>query len=418
MRASWFGLSLLGSVCLAGLSCGGAAFAAELLPPVRELRGMRAWGLGIAPVAMAGGSSQAETLYNNPAWVGVGGKASQKDVLRGLFFPGLTVGANGTTRALARSYFDGNGSTQRSIENFLKAAQNEQTPYAFLEIAPSLTIMSVQWLLFARAQVAGYVWQPDLEPTSVSEAPGTGRISTEVFPLTSPVSQMSVNALVERGTALSFSVPYKNTGVNLGVTARPTWRTEYSGEVSLSEPLVEETVKNLRAKFNETRGIPIDFGMSVRLPRLTMRPIFGLKIQDVGNTYYRGVSAAHRDVIQRSQVSAGVAGWVIQEKNFASQCSFSGHNLTDSRLALVSVLGVGCELHLKGQVEGDIVVGAPLVARFGYNKLGLAYGLSWETAFAVVEIASQGARVPGPAGAEERLDRRYFLRVSVDANRQ
>jgi len=418
VKCVWFRCLVWSSGCLAGLNFGGAALAAELLPPERQVRGMRSLGLGVSPVALSGGTSQGEAMYNNPAWVGVDSKESQKNILRGLYFPGLTVGANGTTRALARAYFNGNGSTQRSIENFLKAAQNEQTPYGYFEMAPSLTLLRLQWGLFARAQVEGYVLLPTETTTASSDAPGAGRISTDVFALTSSAPQMNVSALLERGTALSFSVPYKNTGVNLGVTVRPTWRTEYSGQVSLSEPLAEATAKDLRAKFNETRGVPVDFGVSVRLPRFRMRPTFGLKVEDVGDTYYRAVSAAHRDVFQKSNLSVGFAGWIFQEKNLASQCSLAGHHLNDGRFALKSVLGLGCEIHVKGQVEGDMVVGAPLVARVGYNSLGLAYGLSWETPIAAVEIASQGALIQAPEGAQDRTDRRYFLRLSVDASRE
>jgi hypothetical protein len=413
-----FRLLVLCCGCLAGVNSVARASSAELLPPDRQLRGIRSWGLGISPVALSGGTALSEVMYNNPAWVGVEGKASQKNILRGLFFPGLTLGANGTTRALGQAYFNGNGSTQRSIENFLKAAQNEQTPYGYFEMAPSVTILRMQWGIFARAQVQGYVWQPSLQPPSVAEAPGSGRVSNDSYFLSESVPQMSVSALVERGTALSFSVPYKNTGVNLGVTARPTWRTEYAGQVSLSEPLVEETAKNLKAKFNETRGIPIDVGMSVRLPRFSLRPTFGLKLEDAGNTYFRAANSAHRDFVQKSNLSAGLAGWIFQEKSFASQCSVSGHHLNDARLALNSVVGLGCEIHFKGQVEGDLVVDAPIVARVGYNKQGLSYGLSWDMPFAVLEVASQVAHVQGPSGFEDRSDRRYFLRVSVDANRE
>jgi len=403
-------------VCLA--PCGDSS-AAELLPPDRNLRGIRALGLGVPAVSLTG-VPQGETPLNNPAWTGFESKALQKKVLRGMIFPGLTLGANGTTRSLGRAYFGGRGSTQTAIENFLKAAQNEQTPYGFFEMAPSLTVMRFEWALFARTQVEGFVWQPSIDTTVqgggvLSEAPD-GRISTDILALTSTEAQLSVNALVERGTSVSFSTPYKNTGVSLGVTARPTWRTQYSGNVELSDPLVAESAKSLRARFNETQGIPVDFGLNVRFPRFATKPSLGVKLEDVGDSYYRAANHFHNSFVQKSNLSLGVAGWLFQGKSFSTQCTIAGHHLNDSRLLKVSTVGGGCEIHFRGQTEGDTIVDAPLILRFGGTKDGLSYGASWNTAFALLEIASTSVSVNGPLGFASRNDRRYFIRLSVDAS--
>lgn len=402
---------------------GHVAQAQELLPPVRDLNGIRSLGLGIPSVALTG-VSQGESALSNPAWVGQEGKNKQKSLLRGLWFPALTVGANGTTRALAKAYFSGQGSTQQSLENFLKASQNEQTPFGLFSMQPGLTLGPVHWGAFARVRVEGYVWQPTGTATatgdSLSRVPdATDSLSNRV-PLSlgtgSAASQMDVRATVERGTSLSLSVPYKNTGVFLGVTVRPTWRSDFNGSVELAEPLVSSSASSLKARFNETRGYPVDVGASVRLPQLMMKPSFGLKIEDVADTNYKAASAAHQSLIQKSNLSAGGAVWVVQAAKFAAQCSLAGHHLNDNRLEWVGKWGGGCEVHFMGQNEADVVSGAPVILRFGGYKDGLAYGLTWDMPFALVEIASSPARVEGPIGFAARLDRRYFLRLSVDAN--
>lgn len=418
MKLDLFSTSAL-CVSLACFVPSGDSSAAELLIPDRNLRGIRALGLGVPAVSLTG-VPQGETPLNNPAWTGFESKALQKSVLRGMIFPGLTLGANGTTRSLGRAYFGGRGSTQTAIENFLKAAQNEQTPYGFFEMAPSLTIMRFQWALFARTQVEGFVWQPssdtNVQSSGVSNETASSRISTDILALTSIETQMSVNALVERGTAISFSTPYKNTGVTLGVTARPTWRSEFSGNVDLSDPLVAESAKNLRARFNETRGMPVDFGLNVRFPRFATKPSLGVKLDDVGDTYYRAANQLHQSFVQKSNLSAGIAGWLFQGKSASTQCTIAGHHLNDSRLLKVSTVGAGCEIHFRGQIEGDAVVDAPLILRFGGTKDGLSYGASWDMAFALLEVASTSVSVDGPLGSASRKDRRYFLRLSVDAS--
>lgn len=396
-----------------------SAWAVDYLPADRSLAGIRSKGLGVPSVALTG-AAQGETALQNPSWIGVESRAMQKNVLRGLYFPAVTLGANGTTRSLGRAYFGGRGSTQTSIENFLKAAQNEQTPYALFEMYPSVTLWRVQWGLFARAQVEGYVWQPSAEGAASSPPSGSptqsSRISTDVFSLVDSSSQMSVQALVERGTSVSLSTPYKNTGLTLGVTVRPTWRSEYSGDVTLSEPLASETAKDLRAKFNETRAVPVDFALNVRIPRWTMKPSMGIKLEDVGDTYYRGANPSHQTVVKKTNLSVGVAGWLFQGKKVSSQCTVAGQNLNDDRVAKSSAVGAGCEILVNGQTEGDVVANAPLVLRFGGTKDGLAYGLSWDMPFAILEVGSNVASVNGPLGSSPRSDRRYFLRLSVDAN--
>lgn len=393
--------------------------AGDLLPPNVALPGVRAKGLGVPPVALTG-VAQGESSLHNPSWVGVETKAAQKRVLRGLYFPAVTLGANGTTRALGRAYFGGQGSTQTSIEDFLKAAQNAQTPFGMFEIFPSVTLWRAQWGLFARAHVEGFVWQP--EATAVSSGQvltaddGVGRISRDAFFLESPSSKINVSALLERGGSLSVSTPYKDTGLSLGLTFRPTWRSEYSGDVELADPLVSESAKNLQAKFNETRGFPVSLGLHMRFPRLALKPSVGLKLDDVGDTHYRAVSSSHQPLIQKSNLSAGVAAWMFQDKLLSSQCTLSGHHLNDGRVAKSRSIGAGCEILVQGQIEGDIVSGAPFILRFGGTQDGFSYGVSWDTTFAIVEMASTVAQVNGPTGFLPRADRRYFMRITVDAN--
>jgi hypothetical protein len=411
---------LLSTLC--GLLAGNAA-AQELLPPVRDLNGIRALGLGVSTVSMAG-LSQGETPQSNPAWVGQEGKIKNKEILRGLWFPSATVGSNGTTQSLAKAYFSGEGSTQQRLENFLKASQNEQTPFGLFSMTPGFTVGPIHWGLFGRIRVEGYVWQPtgsgqdSAASASANEIPdilgGLSLVSPSALD-GQTASQMDVRATVERGTSLSFAVPYKNTGVFLGVTVRPTWRSDFIGSVELDEPLVSASAKALRAKFNETRGYPVDVGAAVRLPKFALKPSFGLKIEDVADTRYKAASSAHQTVIQKSNISVGVAAWPLLRQSFAIQCTTAGHHLNDERLELAGKVGGGCELHLMGQAEPDLMSGAPVILRVGGHRDGLSYGLSWDMPFAIVEVASDVARVEGPIGYAARTDRRYFLRLSVNA---
>lgn len=394
----------------------------ELFPPVRDMYGIRSLGLGVPAVSMQG-VSQGESALTNPAWVGQEGKIKQNNILRGLWFPAATLGANGTTRSLAKAYFSGQGSTQLRLENFLKAAQNEQTPFGTFAIQPGLTLGSLHWGVFGRVRVEGYVWQaPTLNPVITNDgaiAIGEGTLKNTPLVLSaSDSTQMDVRATVERGTSLSLSLPYKNTGLFLGATVRPTWRSDYWGTVDLAEPLVSDSAKKLKAKFNETRGFPVDVGLAIRLPQIRMKPSLGMKIEDVSDTRFEAVSSAHQTMIQKSNMTAGLSGWLVQSPKFGSQCSVGAHHLNDARLTWNERWGLGCELHFLGQVEGDVIRGAPLIARLGGNQGGIAYGLSWDMPFAVVEIASHVARVDAPIGMAARTDRRYFLRLSVDANQQ
>lgn len=395
----------------------------ELLPPVGDLNGLRSLGLGIPAVGFSG-LSMGETAAANPAWVGQEGKNKQKDLLRGLWFPSVTLGANGTTRALAKAYFSGQSSSQQRIESFLKAAQNEQTPFGYFALQPSMTLGLVQVGAFARVRVEGYVWQPT-ETTLPSDGGLTdfptvsgglsGRLPMSLTG-TAAAAKMDVRATIERGTSLSFSIPYKNTGVFLGVTVRPMWRSDFFGSVSLAEPLVSETASSLKAKFNETKGYPIDVGATVRLPKFSMKPTFGLKIDDVTDTRFVAVSSAHQTLIQKSNLSAGVSAWVLQNAKFGTQCGLAGHHLNDSRLEWAGKWGGACEMHLFGQTEADVISGAPVILRLGGTQDGVAYGLSWDMPFTLVEIASTPARISGPAGTSTRQDRRYFLRLSVNVS--
>lgn len=415
--------AFVGLVVLGGASFVPTVFAQDVLPPVRDIPTIRGLGLGISPVALSG-LSHGESWLANPAWIGQEGNSKKKGIVRGVWFPNASVGANGTTRALARAYFGGQSSTKTRLEDFLKAAQNEQTPFGLFALEPGLTLGPVHWGTFARVRVEGFVWQPTTPATA--RADGLGSDSALPGVLLRPRAlaadalgaQMQARATTERGTSLSMSVPYKNTGVFLGVTVRPSWRSEYFGAVELSEPLVSTSATQLRAKFNETRGIPIDAGMAVRLARLPMKPSFGLKIEDVADTRYTAVNAAHQSVVQKSNLSAGAAAWMMQSSKFASQCSLAGHHLNDRRFVWKERLGMGCEFHVLGQVEGDVVHSAPLIVRVGVNQEGLAYGLSWDTPLGFLEVASSGATVDGPTGQDPRRDRRYFLRLTVDANQQ
>jgi hypothetical protein len=401
------------------------SFAQELFPYVRDFRSVRSLGLGIPAVAMSG-VSLGDSADVNPAWLGQEGKSKQKNWLRGVWFPGATVGANSTTRSLAKSYFSGQGSTQEKIENFLIASQNQQTPFGFFSLNPAVGVGPFQLDAFARVRVEGYVFQPTesagggatssggVLASEVSEDPLSTRIPLSLSAANSP--QMDVRATVERGTSLSFSVPYKNTGVYLGVTVRPTWRSDYWGNVELAEPLASAAATSLRAKFNETQGYPVDAGMVVRLPQLRTKPTFGFKIEDVADTRFKGVSAGHQSMIQKSNISGGFSAWLMQSRGLSAQCGLAGHHLNDKRLELSGKWGGACEFHLAGQVEGDVVSNALAVGRFGKNKDGWAYGLSFDLPFFILEFASSPARIDGPIGYNERLDRRYYLRLSVDAS--
>jgi len=382
-------------VCLSGVVH--RAQGQELLPVVRDFQSLRGLGLGVTPVAMSG-LSQGESAVVNPAWIGQEGKKKQKGLVRGFWFPSLTVGANGTTRSLAQAYFSGQRPSQERLENFLKAAKNEQTPYGFLSLSPGMTFGPMDLGLFARTRVEGYVWQP----------------------VESNNSSMDVRASVERGARLSLSVPYKNTGVFLGASLRPTWRSDFYGYVELADPLVSEAAKDLRARFNESRGIPVDVSLVARLQKLRYKPTLGLKIDDFGDTRFKPSSSAHKALIQKSNVSFGLAGWMLQHRTLSAQCSLAGHHLNDGRVVMAERLGGGCEFHLFGQIENDVVSGAPVILRAGGQRDGLSYGLSWDMPFALIEFSSSAVRVDAPLNAGSafgsRVDRRFFLRLTVDAS--
>lgn len=389
-------------------------FAAEQLPVSRSFSNIREFGLGVSPVALQG-LSLGSTSAHNPAWVGLDGKARQKEALRSLFFPEMTLGANGTTRSLAKAYFNGQGSTQRSIEDFLKAAQNEQTPYGFFEVAPSVSFLRLQLALFARVEVEGYVWSEAEVAEEQSDTFQTGVID-DIFSLVGADSQMLVRAEILRGARVAFSVPYKKTGVHLGMQVRPTWRSEYSGSVGLSEPLAEETAKGLKEKFNESSGVPVDFAATLRLPRVKLMPTLGVMIDDVGDTFFRGQGSSHQSLIQKSNLKVGAAAWLVRGKSVHVQCTVAGQHLNDSRVSGVDKVGVGCESHIRGAQEADLVINSPLVARFGWSSRGISYGGHWSSPLALIEIGSAPVRVIGPATFPDRFDQRYFVKLSVDVS--
>jgi hypothetical protein len=290
-------------------------------------------------------------------------------------------------------------------------------------LRPALTFGPVQWSAFTRIRVEGYVWQPtETSLTTGSEMNGIP-VMTDV--LSRPqgmnvtgaaIDQLDVRATIERGTSLSLSVPYKNTGVHLGVTARPTWRSDYFGSVSLSEPLVSESAEKLKAKFNETKGVAIDAGAAVRLSKLRMKPVLGLKIEDISDTRYVAVNSAHQTLVQKSSLSGGVSGWLVQSSQFGTQCGLAAHHMNDGRVEWKGKWGAACEAYVAGQPQGDVIYGAPVVLRLGLTQDGVAYGISWDMPFALLEMASSVARVTGPAGYSTRTDRRYFLRLTVNVN--
>ncbi|MEY2987726.1 MAG: hypothetical protein RJB13_1247 [Pseudomonadota bacterium] len=388
--------------------------AAEQLPPSRSFANLRALGLGVTPVALQG-LSHGSTSGQNPAWVGLDGKARQKETLRSLYFPEVTAGANGTTRSLAKAYFNGQGSTQQSIEDFLKAAKNEQTPYGFFELAPSLSFLRFQMAMFARVEVEGYVWSRSDSSSVQADSLETGDVDG-IFGLTGSDSQMLVRAEILRGARLAFSIPYKNTGVYLGLQARPTWRSEYSGDVSLSEPLAEQAATELKAKFNESSGIPLDLAATIRLARVKLMPTVGVMVDDFSDTLFKANKNTHQSLIQRSNLKIGASVWAVQGKSVAIQCTVAGHHLNDERVSGVDKVGVACESHIRGNQEADMIVNAPMVLRFGWNSRGVSYGGHWNSPLGLVEIASAPVRVLGPAGFSERLDQRYFVKLSVDVS--
>lgn len=394
-------------------------FAAESLPVSRSFPDVRTFGLGVTPVALQG-LPHGNAGSQSPAWVGLDGKARQKEFLRSFYFPGVTLGANGTTRSLAKAYFNGSGSTQQSIENFLKAAQNEQTPYGFFELAPSISMLRLQFGLFARVEVDGYVWSASGSSTQQNQTLDNGAFGEEfeggVFGLTSSDTQMQVRAEILRGARLAFSVPYKNTGVHLGVQVRPTWRSEYSGGVSLAEPLATEAAKELKAKFNESHGFPLDFGASIRLPRVRFMPMVGLMIEDVSDTFYKAGKDTHQSLIQKSNFKLGASAWLLRGKSVAVQCTVAGEHLNDSRVSGEDKVGVGCEAHVQGRQEADVIVDAPAVLRLGWNSNGLSYGAHWDSPIALIEVGSGAVQVAGPAGFSQRRDQRYYFKLSIDVS--
>lgn len=396
-------------------------FAAETLPVSRSFSDVRTFGLGVTPVALQG-LSHGNAGSQSPAWVGLDGKARQKEFLRSFYFPGVTLGANGTTRSLAKAYFNGSGSTQQSIESFLKAAQNEQTPYGFFELAPSISMLRLQFGLFARVEVDGYVWSASGTSTDQTQTLDNSPFGEEfgggVFGLSGSDTQMQVHAEILRGARLAFSVPYKNTGVHLGVQVRPTWRSEYLGNVSLAEPLATEAAKELKAKFNESHGIPMDFGASIRLPRVGFMPMVGLMIEDVSDTFYKASRDTNQSLIQKSNFKLGASAWLLRGKSVSVQCTVAGEHLNDSRVSGDDKLGVGCEGHVQGRQEADLIVDAPAVIRFGWNSNGLSYGAHWSSPIGLLEVGSGAVRVAGPAGFSQRHDQRYYFKLSIDVSGQ
>lgn len=402
------------------LACGlvmPMALSAELLPPMRSFSGVREFGLGVSPVALQG-LSQGDTGWQSPAWVGIDGKARQKETLRSLFFPEVVLGANGTTRSLAKAYFSGSGTTQQSIENFLKEAQNQQTPYGYFEISPTLSMLRLQMGLFARVEVDGYVWSAadtqGQEGGTLSSDPFGGSVDGGLFGLVDSQTHMLVRAEILRGVRLAFSVPYKNTGVHLGLQVRPTWRSEFDGHVSLAEPLATEAAKELKSKFNESHGVPVDAAVTVRLPRVKLMPMVGLLIRDVADTHFRASKSGHQDLIQKSNIQLGASAWLLRGKSAALQCTFAAENLGDSRVSGLDRLGAGCEAHIRGRQEADLVLDAPVIMRLGWNPRGLAYGLQWYSPLAQLEVGSGVSEVDGPEGFSARQDRRYFLKLTID----
>lgn len=354
----------------------------------------RANGMGGATSAVA---DDGDALFTNPAGIGREDGDKPKSLLRGAAFPSITLGVNQYTRGLYNVYNNGGATRDERLEKTILASGNKEVVYGRFTALPYFTIGHFQLGLFVDDYVQGYLEK--LEPAAESE------FSTPEAPKTVD-TRMKVEAKSSAGAIVGFSLPYKNTGMSLGMTARYATRASLYRNVEMASGVARKSSQAALKAVNKTRGLAIDSGVLYRSSK-SWAPAFALVFHDVGDAYYRKSPSGKIDEVEKMNIVTGLSARPPLGKMFGAVVSFEAHHLNDKRVALRDKMRFGTEFLI-----GSSDTTAPLKVRFGHNLSSPSVGVSADLIFLHLDFATYREILNGPNG--RRKDTRYLLRTTVD----
>jgi hypothetical protein len=372
-----------------------SALAADviLMPPRDAFRSARGEGMGGAVTAVA---DDGDALFHNPAGIGREDGDASKNALRGASFPNATFGANKYTLGMFRDY---QGSSDRSsaIEKTMLSAGDKDVVYGHAQAFPYLTVWRFQLGFLTSVWGEGYLTRYDEpQPSREAGAPEGSTYDREI----------SAIGLAQQAVVAGFSLPYKETGLSLGVAGRFAYRNSFRRDIEATESSVRTSARTYRDDLNATRGAAADVGVLYRV-RGSLLPAFGIAMRDVGDTHYAPAKAGARAEKERANLAAGFSLRPEVGKNAGLTLGVDVQRINDGRLPIRDKVKMGAELGI-GASDST----APFALRGGYDLRAPSVGIGADLLFLKVDAAWFGDVVEGPDGT--RVDMRTLIKATVD----
>lgn len=382
--------------CLVALAQGGLsldAFASRLMPPRDTAPSPRAAGMGGAAVAIA---DDGDAIFQNPAGIGREDGDFSKNALRGFSFPNATFGLNKYTLGMLKDY-DESEDRPSAIEKTILNAGNRDVVYGHVSAFPYITLWRFQLGVLSSSQGEAFLvrhTEPQESAYSTSEAP------------LSYTKTISASGLAQTALVAGFSIPYKKTGLSLGITGRFAYRSRFARDIEATETSARKSSESYRSDLNSTKGAAADVGLLYQM-RGALLPSFGFVLRDVGDTSYAPVTSSGEVEIDKMNIAAGAAIRPDFGKKAAFVLGVDVQRIHDTRLTLRDKVKMGFELGL-----GASNSTAPFSLRGGYNLRAPSVGLGVNLLFLNVDASYFGEAVE--SGNETRVDMRTLVRASVD----
>lgn len=372
---------------------GNSALASITDLPLRETwYGGRTPGMGGAYVAIA---DDEHALLGNPAGIGRQGQDSKS--VRSLDFPNLVVAGNRLSVGLLRTYAEGGPGDQNQVATELQDEPAGSVVWGHVGAFPSVTLGRFSLGMLMTGEATG-----DLERF---DAPQASRVEAGQTYDALIKTQMDATAAL----VLGASFAYHSTGLVFGLAGRVGGRRTMSKESEMSDGTIRKA-DSLDDGWMTTFGAAVDAGVLWIPQRTPWIPTLGLTWRDAGNTRYRTVDGSGRIVRERENLALGISWDPLGQKRRGGMrfvVGIDAQHLTDERLEFRDKIHVGSEFRM-----GEYALTSPFAFRVGHNLRGISYGVGLDLAFFRMDYDSSVSMIQNGAG--KTLDRRTYLRVSVD----
>lgn len=380
-------------LALAWMGVASNAWASRLMAPRDSAPSPRATGMGGAAVAI---SDDGDAIFQNPAGIGREDGDFSKNALRGFSFPNATFGANKYTLGMYKDY-EKSDDRPSAIEKTILSASEKDVVYGHVSAFPYITLWRFQLGVLTSAWGEGSLTHHEDTKESAYSTPSEPLTYTRTI---------SAQGLAQIALVAGFSLPYKKTGLSLGVTGRFAYRNSFQRDIEATETSARKSSESYRSDLNATKGAAADVGLLYQT-RAPLLPSFGLVVRDVGDTWYAPLKSTGETEIEKMNIAAGVAIRPDFGKSAAFVLGVDVQRIHDSRLILRDKVKMGFELGL-GASDST----APFSLRGGYNLRAPSVGIGAHLLFLNVDVSYAGEAVEGGNGT--RVDMRSLVRASVD----